>query len=256
MIALILLFSCSKPAEKDIFVCAEKGDIAGMKLLIEKGTNVNKVNPANYSILFVAITNGNAEAVEFLISKGANISNRIVNTTPLMLAAECNQTQIIVILADKGVKLDDSNGIRTALISAVEKGNLAAVKALAEKGANINLKNNLNWTALMFAVKYDHLEIAKYLISMKADLKAKDYFDDRTALIIAVENNNPEMVKLLIKSGAEVNQPMKDASGKKMMYYTPLDVAQKKGLKKIADLLVGYGAASSTINADTDSKTE
>ena len=87
-------------------------------------------------------------------------------------------------------------------------------------------------TPLMFAAEFnENPEIIKILIGAGADVNARDK-KNRTALMFAASNNyNIEIVKTLIMSGADVNA--KDKDGK-----TALTYAEKIGNSAIAKVII------------------
>lgn len=61
----------------------------------------------------------------------------------------------------------------TPLCNAIVNGDIATVKKFVEYGSDVNeLSNGL--TPLMFAARYNNVEIIKYLLSKGADKKIKD----------------------------------------------------------------------------------
>lgn len=150
------------------------------------------------------------------------------------------------------------------LVTAAAKGNLGHVKSYIKKGEDINQKNRSRWTALAYAVKFDHFDIvrylvengadinqtvntgetplqialkngknniAKYLVSQKADVNKADVMK-MPPLAWAVKDGNIEKVKFLIENGANVNQ--QNISGR-----TPLDMCDNSKVKKY---LISKGA--------------
>jgi hypothetical protein len=59
-------------------------------------------------------------------------------------------------------------------------------------------------TLLHWSIEYNRPELAKMLIEAGADLDAKDS-DKWTPLHLAAEYNHPELAKMLIEAGADVN---------------------------------------------------
>ena len=59
------------------------------------------------------------------------------------------------------------------LCNAIFKGDLATVKKFVEYGADVNEKSN-GLTPLMFAARYNKVEIIKFLLSKGADKQIKD----------------------------------------------------------------------------------
>jgi uncharacterized protein len=73
------------------------------------------------------------------------------------------------------------------------------VKLLIKYGANINKKNKTGYTALFEAIYFNRVSIVEYLINNGINKENIDY-----ELLHAI-NLTPEMLKLLIKHGANVN---------------------------------------------------
>lgn len=78
---------------------------------------------------------------------------------------------------------------------AISKGDLQTVKKMIEYGADINEKTN-GMTPLMFAARYNQVEVVKILLEKGADVTTKDD-KGRTALQYAEISNAREVVSLL-----------------------------------------------------------
>jgi ankyrin repeat protein len=102
------------------------------------------------------------------------------------------------------VNLADNNG-QTLLILAARHGDLAAVQTLLSNGADVNRADNSGWTPLMFAAEHGHLpavEALRRASGIEIDAKSDD---GATALLVAAAFGKGEVVKELIKMGADVN---------------------------------------------------
>jgi ankyrin repeat protein len=96
-------------------------------------------------------------------------------------------------------KNDKSNFFDTELFLAVENGCEKVVKSLLLKHkVNVNAKNNSDWTALHFAVRYGRKKIVKLLLKYGADVNAKNNYG-LTALNCAASEGYEKIVKLLLK---------------------------------------------------------
>jgi ankyrin repeat protein len=83
------------------------------------------------------------------------------------------------------------------------------VKFLLDKGAEVNARDNLDGaTALMWASRYNHLEVVKFLIDKGSDVNAKNRRElGYTALVYAylgLTNDNYDVIKLLLDKGTNL----------------------------------------------------
>lgn len=124
------------------------------------------------------------------------------------------------------------------LIEAVEAGHAKKVEELLEKGANPNIKTSIRWyhgwTPLHIAVYERNLDIVRLLIKYGANINAKTY-NRETPLHIAVYEGHWDVAKLLIDHGADVNARNNNGS-------TPLHIAAERGFLDIVQLLLEKGA--------------
>ena len=106
-------------------------------------------------------------------------------------------------------------------------------------GANINLSSSKGINAIQMAAQRNSLDAAKYLIEQKAKLNGYNsvFFN---AVCYAAVGYHLEMLELLVKSGADVNEVSKAAPwtgplAKLAMVFDPVD--KKSRLKTISKLL-------------------
>ncbi len=100
----------------------------------------------------------------------------------------------------------------TPLYSAVATQNLKLVRILIAAGANVNARGAFNETPLIIAADDEHeetYEICVALIEANADVNAKDFKNEQTALHKAYQRGNGAVINLLISNGA--NQTSRDA---------------------------------------------
>ncbi len=83
----------------------------------------------------------------------------------------------------------------TPLCNAILKGDLAAVKKFVEYGSDVNEMSN-GLTPLMFAARYNKVDILKYLLEKGADKQIKDERGN-TALKYAEYSKSQEAVDYL-----------------------------------------------------------
>ncbi len=125
--------------EDNLVNLAAKGDVDGVRSLLDQGVNVNaKDSAVGCTALVYAAQWDKPDVVQLLLSRGADINMLGNGYTPLTMAASLGRTDIVRILIDKGAdvnKTDESGKIaagdemivsgRTALATAtdaLEKG--------------------------------------------------------------------------------------------------------------------------------------
>ena len=132
---------------------------------------------------------------------------------------------------------------------------------LLSHGADVNAKDVFFQTPLHYAATTGNIEMAKMLLSRKADVDAKNRSYYSRPLHLAALNGDTSMAKLLIEHGANVNAqdafgaPLNMAAGRDMVKllldnkadvgmknrdgFTPLHLAEDK---EIAQILIAHGA--------------
>lgn len=125
----------------------------------------------------------------------------------------------------------DQDG-RTALHIAASKGNEQCVKLLLEYGADPNARDSEGKVPLWEAVYAEHDTVVQLLVKGGAELSSGD-----TSLYActAVEQNNIELLKQILKHVIDVNRPSKDGN-------IPLHRAVCDGNVEMVELLLRHGA--------------
>jgi ankyrin repeat protein len=133
-----------------------------------------------------------------------------------------------------------SNVQAESLVYAAYQGNIEVVKFRLESGDDINRlqgMQNERASALHFAVRGNHPEIARLLIEQGARVDIRDV-NDLTPLHNAAWSGDMQMVKLLIESGADIRATSNDGS-------TPLSCAQNANQYDIANFIKARLASNS-----------
>jgi ankyrin repeat protein len=118
--------------------------------------------------------------------------------TPLIFAVVKPDGKIAIRLFALGVRLNTKKS-RSILSSVIGVGDIELAKKLIRKGARVNFKNT-RWThPLLMAINRDNLEIVKLLISSRASLDAKDGNGD-TALDYAKKYAGKDLMRFLLKN--------------------------------------------------------
>ena len=113
---------------------------------------------------------------------------------------------------------------------------------LVASSADVDLKDEMEETALMRAAGAGHLDIVKFLVRAGAQVNQPTTDNGSTPLYIASQQGHPEVAALLLEHKATVDQPMQDGA-------TPLYIAAHEGHEPIVRLLAERGA---DVNAALD----
>ena len=150
-----------------------------------------------------------AEALRTLLSLGAdpNLPEQIMGNTALIELASIKQadTTMVTALLEGGADINAQNCLGyTALLYAVKNNHLELVQELVNAGANVNLQTKGGDTPLIYAVKNKNIDIVDILLEKEPDLNLQDEAG-YTALTYAEENDSIEIANALVEKGAEVS---------------------------------------------------
>ena len=214
-------------------------DVEVIKLLIDKGCNVNQIGANGTTPLIEAIKN--YEIVKFLLEQGAepNLSKQF-GMSALMYAIRDAEPKTVELLIKYGAEVNDRASDRdnwTPLMYAARYcQKTKTLELLLNAGAEINATEYYGWTALMLAAANSNKpQTVQLLIKRGADLNAVCRAG-KTALIHCCESmGNTKVIKALLEAGAEVNIQDNDEN-------TAFDMAVKNGNWEAVKLLKLYGA--------------
>jgi len=130
--------------------------------------------------------------------------------------------------------INDANdaGLTMLHLAAEYDDNVEVAKVLISMGANVNAKEQSGLSPLHLAVTYGNVKVAEILISNGANVNAKEDNGFTPLHIAAVAKNtaagrNIEIAKILISNKADVNA--RGNVNNKGESYTPLDLAKQIG---------------------------
>ena len=116
-----------------------------------------------------------------------------------------------------------------------DKANLNLVRDLITLGANLEWQDNVGFTALHVCAFNNHPEIARILLDAGADLNMRESYYGLTALHECAYWNRPEIARILIDAGADLNMQVNDG-------WTAVHVCARFNRPEIARMLIDAGA--------------
>ena len=176
--AVVIGLACQVAFGSDgpLLSAAREGDVATLQSLLEKNVDVNETRADGSTALTWAVYRDNTRMVDLLLGAGADVNVATdYGVTPLALACANANTAVVKSLLDAGA---DPNRTRstgeTPLMRCASAGAVHAVKALLEAGADVNARENeREQTALMWAVAEQRPAVVRELVANGADLQAR-----------------------------------------------------------------------------------
>jgi ankyrin repeat protein len=107
---------------------------------------------------------------------------------------------------------------------------LQKIRTLLKKGYDINTIDEDGWSLLTYATNNGNYDVVRFLLENEANINIQTDETNRTALIIATEDNDTDIVWLLLKYGADVD--IEDCFNKKALTY-----AKEENRYEIIELL-------------------
>ncbi|MDC0857561.1 ankyrin repeat domain-containing protein [Rickettsiales bacterium] len=186
----------------------QKRDIAEIRQIISGVEDINQASTSSYdegrTPLHIAAQNGHPEIVKLLLDRGAEVNQAgRYGTTPLHIAAHRGHREAVQLLLDRGAEVNQSdNDGTTPLCIAVINGHREAVQLLLDRGAEVNQADDDGETPLYIAVINGHREAVQLLLDRGAEVNQSDN-DGTTPLCIAAFRGHAAVALLLKLAGAK-----------------------------------------------------
>ena len=171
----LLVLGAGGPAPAPVADAAMRRDVAAVRALVAKGSDVNASQGDGMTALHWAARHGDAALTSLLLRAKASpkATTRIGAYTPLHVAGEVGSAEVVKVLLASGADAAavTSHGV-TALHLAAMAGNAGAVAALLDRGAPVNAQEP-SWgqTPLMLAAANGRVAAVRLLLARGADHK-------------------------------------------------------------------------------------
>jgi ankyrin repeat protein len=195
-----------------IAAAAHTDNLAVVKLLLDKGADLQLANKNNVSPLVAAVYAGDAPSVKFLLERG------------------CKPTEIHNLFGAA------KNSI---LVVAAQMANAEIVELLLAHGTDINASDpNFAGHALNYALLSQKPDIARRLIEAGADLQLPSPVGKTPPIVLATyfETGETSIAELMLKRGADITSATQTGE-------TALTWARRRGFPEFVSLLTNAGAA-------------
>jgi len=214
----------TKHGDTCLFNAVIFGQIELTKLLLENGADIDIKNNAQKHVYDYINWNTPEAIVKFLqiayLKKHAEekapvhfmvrYKNEIYKPSPIQQALKDGNIEKLRIYLTK-LDTDDTKEktINDLLFRATEKRDPAFIELIIDHGAQLDVRHKDGRTPLLQAIAYDHAAVVKSLIDKGADINALSHgkhANKMSPIQYAALNKRTEIMEILIKAGADVNQ--------------------------------------------------
>src|SRR5580704_14304394 len=243
-----------------LMYAAEIGSLDAMRVLIDRGADVNAQNDFGSTALMWSVSD--PSKVRLLLDHGAqvNLAARSGRTALIIAGFTNPSAEVVRLLLAKGAKVDVMDKRHVTPMNAATFGNdTATVRLLVDAGADIETPDTfIGLTPLMNAAGNRNIEVVKLLLAKGAKVNAVSKteglpkiqtgtveFGGWTPLLMAAAFGPPEAVNVLLDSRARIDA--QDYRG-----FTPLMLAvgTDRYDRRIVNMLMAHGANLSPTNHD------
>ncbi|HYL76718.1 MAG TPA: ankyrin repeat domain-containing protein [Bryobacteraceae bacterium] len=213
LIPAIAIFAANtEKLSDDFYTAIRANDLAKLESMLKQGASANAKDNHDVTPLMYAAAAGSVEAMKLLIDKGADVNARnMFESTALIWSA--TDIKKIKLLLDHGADVNavSKQGRTTLLLAALSDHSADIVRLLIAKGANTKVTDKLGMTTLTAAAMGNDTETVKLLIDSNDVNGGAPGMTAALALITdsplagAAANGNLAVVKMLLAKGANVN---------------------------------------------------
>jgi ankyrin repeat protein len=170
--AVVLAPPCSARVKHDVVDAADRGDVVAIGSMLARGADVEE-SWAGRTPLIAAARLCRADAVKLLLDKGANVNAReTCGDDALILAAWRCPAGLVEELLDHGANVNGRDRCtgETPLSCAAQEGRTDTVELLLARGAAVDPRTKIGFTPLTLAFIFRRSDAAKVLRAKGANV--------------------------------------------------------------------------------------
>ncbi|XP_041455110.1 protein phosphatase 1 regulatory inhibitor subunit 16B-like isoform X2 [Lytechinus variegatus] len=175
---------------------------AMMRILVEKGADVNVTDRELWTPLHAASTCGHKHLAHFLIQKGAHLL--AINSDGNMPYDICEDEETLDYIesqmATQGITQEQIDELREIVPNQMLQG----MQEIYKNGGDLEIRDNVGATPLHIAVANGYEKVVQYLLSHNVDYAARDN-DGWQPIHAAVCWAQTDIITMLVESGADLD---------------------------------------------------
>jgi ankyrin repeat protein len=249
LLAILAVVAMAQDPEK-FYSAIRQNNLTELKALLDQKADANVADDRGITPLMYAAEIGSVEAMRLLIDRGADVNRQnAFGSTALMWSV--SDPAKVRLLLDHGadVNITARSGRTALIVAAFTNPSAEVVRLLLQKGAKVGVMDQRHVTPMNAATFGNDTETVRLLLQAGADINTPDTFIGLTPLMNAAGNRNVEAVKLLLAKGAQVNAVSKTEGLPKIQTgtvefggWTPLLMASAFGPPEAVKVLLDAGA--------------
>jgi ankyrin repeat protein len=205
LLTMIAVVAMAQDPEK-FYSAIRENNLAQLKALLDQKGSPNVTDDREITPLMYAAEIGSVDAMRLLIDRGADVNaQNAFGSTALMWSV--SDPAKVRLLLDHGAQVNTAakSGRTALIIAAFTNPSAEVVRLLLAKGAKVDVMDSRHVTPLNAATFGNDTATVRLLLEARADFDTADTFIGLTPLMNAAGNRNVEAVKLLLTNGAKVN---------------------------------------------------
>lgn len=193
--------SAAAATKKEILTCCREGQLARLQQLLNQGVDIQTVDNTEFAPLNMALKHGRWQVAKFLLQQDA-LPNYSA-TPPLIAACQYRKDDItgldMVYRHTANLNVTDTQG-RTGLMTVCLLGHEKKFMFLLNHCDDVDKQDQQGMSALLDAVTSQSIDLIKGLIKAGANINLCNHNDENAALL-ALQTSQPaiKLVQLLIK---------------------------------------------------------
>ena len=194
-----------------LHVVAGFGLVELLRLLLDRGLDVNAEDSYYNTALHDASIYGQSDALKLLLDRGSEVNAKNIDrNTPLYLAVAFSREELLPTLLEQGADVDRlCKDDWSPLHKAADNGHVAIAQMLLGHGASVTGRSLRGLIPLHRAAGRGHVQMVQLLLD-HGSLVDESTWDGWTPLHGASSSGQDETVKLLLEHGADINKQSED----------------------------------------------
>jgi ankyrin repeat protein len=248
VLAILAVAAMAQEPEK-FYSAIRENNLTQLKALLDQKASAGTADDHEITPLMYAAEIGSVEAMRLLLDRGADVNaQNAFGSTALMWSVSDPAKVRMLLEHGAQVNLTAKSGRTALVIAAFTNPSAEVVRLLLAKGAKVDVMDKRHVTPMNAATFGNDTATVQLLLDAGADIDTPDTFIGLTPLMNAAGNRNVKAVKLLLAKGAKVNAVSKTEGLPKIQTgtvefggWTPLGMAAAFGPTEAVQVLLDAG---------------